>query len=75
MAIVENAPERAGLARLVEGSRTRTELIERIRQVVNSLAVFPQPRGRSSTERRRFVARFLLPSITAAHDLPPMEVC
>jgi AcrR family transcriptional regulator len=115
VAIAENVPENAGLARLLDGPRTRTEnmalaagrralndrvidmigdpldglaragvlrgdvergeLIEWIRRVVNSLAVFPQPRSRSSAERRRFVARFLLPSITAAHDLPPMEVC
>jgi AcrR family transcriptional regulator len=115
VAIAENVPENAGLARLLDGSRTRTEnmalaagrralndrviamigepldglesagllrmdvergeLIEWIRRVVNSLAVFPQPRSRSSAQRRRFVARFLLPSVTVAHDLPPMEVC
>jgi AcrR family transcriptional regulator len=115
VAIAENVPENAGLARLLEGPRTRTEnmalaagrralndrviamigepldglalagalredvergeLIEWVRRVANSLAVFPQPRDRSSAERRRFVARFLLPSIRATHAMPTMEVC
>ena len=109
VATAENVPGNAGLARLLEGPRTRTEnmalaagrralndrviamiaeplddlagagilradvdrgeLIEWIRRVVNSLAVFPQPRQRSAEARRGFVARFLLPSVCATNKL------
>ena len=109
VATAENVPENAGLARLLEGPRTRTEnmalaagrralndrviamiaeplndlaragilradvdrgeLIEWIRRVVNSLAVFPQPRQRSAKARRGFVARFLLPSVCITNKL------
>ena len=41
----------------------RAGLVEWVRRVTNSLAVFPQPGERSSQSRREFVARFLLPAI------------
>jgi len=111
VATAENVPDNAGLARLLEGPRSRTEnmalaagrralnarveamiggpldelagrgrlradvtradLIEWIRRVVNSLAVFPQPQARSSTERRQFVARFLLPAVCGYGSAEP----
>lgn len=114
VATAENVPENAGLARLLEGPRTRTEnmalaagrralndrviamiagplddlagagilradvdrgeLIEWIRRVVTSLAVFPQPRQRSAEARRGFVARFLLPSVCTTNQRSLEEV-
>jgi len=41
----------------------RPALVEWIRRLVNALVVFPQPRARGASARRRFVADFLIPSI------------
>jgi len=65
------------LDQLAEQGRLRDDvdreaLVEWIRRLVNSLAVFPQPHDRGATARRQFVADFLIPSICRCADAFPL---